>query len=115
MFAIFRKPLVVTRVAAGGYVGGVWQEGAPVSIDIRASVQPTSPEDMELLPEGRRGRLAYTLFSDTELRTADSNTGTNADRVTIDGAVYEVSAVAPWQNSILPHYRAVVTLEPEQS
>lgn len=110
----FRRPLTVTRYGEGEWVDGMWQEGEPETLIIRASVQPTSPDDMEMLPEGRRDRQAFTLYSDDPFRTADDNEGTNADRVEIDGVTYEVSARAPWQNSIIPHHRSVVTKVAEQ-
>lgn len=115
MFGIFRQPLSVKRYQPGQFVGGIWQEGGSTTLQINGSVQPTGPDDMQALPEGRRDRQAFILFSDERLNTADDNDGTNADVVTIDGQTYEVSARQPWQNGIIPHHRSIVTKEPEQS
>jgi len=111
---MFRRTLTVTRTNPGQYVDGIWQEGAASTFEGRYSVQPASPDDMQRLPEGRRGRDAYTLYGEPELLQADANAGTNADRVEIDGAMFEVGATQEWRNGIIPHHRAVVTREPEQ-
>jgi len=110
---MFRRTLTVTR-PTGDYVDGIWVPGTPYTFEGRYSVQPASPDDMQRLPEGRRGRDAYTLYGEPELLQADANAGTNADRVEIDGATFEVGATQEWRNGIIPHHRAVVTREPEQ-
>ena len=107
-----RKPLKVYRQSGGEYVNGIWQPGTETEITVRVSVQPSSPDDMELLPEGRRERRAYTLFGDDALLGVGDD---NPDQVEIDGERYEVSAVQYWRNSIIPHTRTVVTRLPEQS
>ena len=106
-----RKEITVYRVSAGQYVDGVWQEGTETSFTDRFSVQPTSPDDMEMLPEGRRQNRAYTLIGDNMLRGV---TDSNPDQVEIEGERYEVSAAQRWGNSIIPHARNVVTRLDEQ-
>lgn len=114
MFGVFRKPLTVTREQPGQYVDGVWQPGTSATLTVNASVQPTTPDEMQMLPEGERDRQAFTLYSDTELLVSNDNTQQPSDRVQIDGATYKASARAPWQNSIIPHHRTVVVKENEQ-
>ena len=114
LFSAFRRSLDVERQGEGEYVDGIWQPGSPSNITIDASVQPTSPTDYEKLPEGRRERKAYTLYSASPLCQASEHDDKQPDRVTIDGEKYEVSRVEKWGNYILPHYKAVVTLMPEQ-
>ena len=113
MFGVFRRPLTVTRKSGGEYVDGIWQPGSESQITIQASVQPTSPDDMELLPSGRRDRQAFTLYADTPLRISGEVEGSNADTVNIDGAKYEASARRPWQNNIINHHVTVVTKVPD--
>jgi hypothetical protein len=100
-----RRDLEVTRPAGGEYVEGVYQEGATSSLTIQASVQPLSGRQLQALPEGRRNRESYRLFSDQGLRPYD---GQNPDRVLIDGHEFEVFSVSPWQNGILPHFDMIV-------
>ncbi|TQE99496.1 MAG: hypothetical protein FKY71_08295 [Spiribacter salinus] len=114
MFGMFRKPLTVQRQQPGEYVNGIWTPGGITPFTVQASVQPASPEDMERLPEGRRDRQSFMLYSDLALRAADDNTGVNADVVEIDGADYQVQMTAPWQNGVIPHNVALVTRKVEQ-
>ena len=97
--------MTVTRYAAGTRDKGRWVEGASSQFTAAYSVQPLQPREMELLPENRRDKQAYWLYGDVELKTADPATGTNADKVTIDGEEYEVLMINPWQNNIINHYQ----------
>jgi hypothetical protein len=105
--AIPRKALVLKRPAAGTRVDGHWVEGTRTSSNIRASVQPLRPEEMSLLPEGRRNSEAFRLYTATRLQAAKESTGVNADYVVIDGADYEVMSCVRWQNKVIPHYKAI--------
>ena len=109
----FRKAYTVKR-QNGSYVNGTWVATAPTDVVITASVQPATAKDLKNLPEGRRTGAAYALFTDTELLTdkeADNDAGDppkKADQITLFGDVCEVINVAPWQNDVINHYRAVV-------
>ena len=108
MTSSFRKPLTLKRFVAGAYVNGRWIEGASTPSTIQASVQPPTPDDMLLLPEGRRRQAEFLLFTDTKLLTADSNTGINADEITINGEQYEVIGIWEWQNNVINHFKVIV-------
>ena len=107
-----RMPLTIRRTEGGEYVDGIWQPGTESEFTARYSVQPTSPDDMEMLPEGRRDRQAYTLFGDKPLRMATDEG--NADLVLIYGEWYEVHARQAWRNGLVPHERMVATRLEEQ-
>jgi hypothetical protein len=112
MISSFRKALTVTRYAAGSYVDGRWVEGVGSTFTIKASVQPLSDREMQLLPEARRNTETYNLFTDTQLRTAEQTQGKNADRVSIYGEMFEVLSVGHWQNDVLNHFKIVVSKLP---
>ena len=115
MFSRFRQPLTVTRDGGEGeWVNGIWQPGAPTTLTARCSVQPSNQNDMEMLPEGRRDRQAFTLYGRTELKMADDNAETNADRVEIYGDMFEVTHVERWTNGIINHFKSIVVKEAEQ-
>lgn len=105
------------RFAAGTRVGGRWVDAASVSAPIFATVQAPSGNDMKILPEGTRAshaRKIYTWPTD-DLRTENQHTGAVADRVVIDGIVYEVVHVWPWRAaSPIPHIKALVLRLQEQ-
>jgi len=104
------KTLTVTRRAAGTFVKGVWTPSiaAPTTFPILASVQPAGPRDLQSLPEERRNRQSYLIFTDTQLLTVDVPGVTNPDTLVIDGETYEVSGPSAWQNSIIDHYEVIV-------
>lgn len=107
-----RKSLTATRfTAAGTYDSeGKYIEGADGTINFTASVQPATTREMELLPEGRRTKSMFKLYSDTKLLTATEDGGTNADIVDIEGEEYEVLSVASWQNRVRSHYKIIIGL-----
>lgn len=107
-----RKTLTVSRRSAGTYVDGLWVEGSESAFTVQASVQPLSPKEVLLLPEGRRTEQSFVLLTDTELNVT---TSTNPDTVTIYGRKFEILKVEQWQNTILPHYRCVAVSMPEVS
>lgn len=88
----------VTRTAAGTYVGGSYVPGATVSLTVEAVVVPASGRQLERLPEGQRSKDTIAIYSPTELRTASVD-GPPADRLTWQGASYEVQSVKPWNEA----------------
>ena len=104
-----RKALTVERSIGGTMSYGRYTEGTPTTLAITASVQPLRPDEMQLLPEGRRPEESFRLYTDTRLLTANRGTNKNADIVTIDGTRYEVLSCATWQNDIINHYKAIVS------
>lgn len=58
-------------------------------------------------PEGERQSQRRRVITESELRAANPATGTLADRVVIDGLVYEVQNVRKVVH-LLPHYAADV-------
>ena len=99
-FEIFRMPFTVYRKIAGSYVNGIWVEGAETAIPITASVQPTTGEEMLSIPEGRRNKKTYSLFTSTKINLIVS--GHNPDQIDIFNERYEIVRVEPWQNVIPP-------------
>lgn len=106
MFGIFRRPLILLRLTPGQWVGGLYVEGEETVLVTDVSVQPTSPEDMQSLPSGRRERKSYTLFGYMRLRSVEN--GANPDRVIIDEQDYEVVTSSEWRNGIISHNRSIV-------
>lgn len=96
-FEIFRIPVSLYRKSGGAYVNGIWVEGSETLIPITASIQPTTGEDLLSLPEGRRNKKTYSLFTSTDVNLIVS--GKNPDQVVIFGERYEVVRVEPWQNN----------------
>lgn len=107
-FEIFRMPLTLYRKNPGTYINGLWVEGGETAISITASVQPASGEEMLSLPEGRRNRKTYSLFTTPDVEVIHD--GANPDQIIIYGERYEVIQVQVWQNNpavfgIVNHYK----------
>ena len=104
MFDVFRRELNVYRKSDGSFIDGYWQDGEESSFNILASVQGTDAEVLQTLPEGYRTRESYTLFTDSELKTA--LTGTRTPDKFIE------ARVSPWQHlDPTKHYEVVVVRE----
>lgn len=110
-FEIFRMPLTLYRQNPGAYVNGIWVPASETAIQITASVQPTTGEEMLSVPEGRRNRKTYSLFTSTKIDVIHGvNNTTNPDQIIIYGERYEVVRVEVWQNNppvfgIVNHYK----------
>lgn len=110
-FDIFHVPVNLYRKNPGAYVDGRWVEGGETLIVILASIQPTTGEEMLSIPEGRRDRKTYALFTKTPVEVIHGvNNSTNPDQVEIYGERYEVTRVEVWQNNpsvfgIVNHYK----------
>ena len=67
--------------------------GSNSSVKIKASVQPVSSEDLQMLPEGSDSSEQLKIYTIEKLRTRQGNPTVKADRVEIDNKIYEVISV----------------------
>ena len=109
MFNVFRKGLTVKRKTAGSYINGFWVAGTNTVLTIKASVQPLSGKDIELLPEGKRLAGGYKLFTDDTLKVAIEGTSQDSDTVSIYGFDYEVIGQEIWANNLINHNVSLVS------
>ena len=98
---------VVTRPNATTLLNGRRVEPTTTTFDITASVQPASGRSIQGLPEGLRSSESMDVFTATELRQARPDASVEGDRISIDGAVFEVVNVKRW-NKLGNFYRATV-------
>jgi len=105
-FDVFRQARVFKRNVTGQRIDGKWVEDAnPIDVPITASLQPLRPQELQQLPEGRRTNQAFKMYTDTELKTVHNQ---NPDTIIIGSSEFEVYSVAPWQNNIINHYKAII-------
>jgi len=107
-FEIFRVPLTIFRQNTGSYINGFWVQVGEIPLQITASIQPTSGEEMLSLPEARRNKKTYALFTSTKINLLLPLK--NPDQINIFGERYEIIQVEPWQNNavifgIVNHYK----------
>ena len=104
-----RKTLDVTRPVQNTIgTDGTIETGVPTTLTIKASVQPADRIQLEALPQLRDFKQVFTLFSNSELFTADAVAKTEADKVSIYGKEFEVITVEPWQNDVRSHFKIMV-------
>lgn len=94
------------RRPVGEYIDGIWTEGDWSAFTFIGTIQPLTGKQFDRLPEERRERAGYNVFTATALRSLED--GANPDQVYAFGRWHEVVAVEPWQNGILPHYKAII-------
>lgn len=93
-----------TRYAAGTTTDGVYTAGAGSYTSIVASVQPVRGAELKALPEGRHADHTRVVYSESELLAAPV-----PDRVTIEGAAYEVWKAERWDAFGEMYYKAMVS------
>lgn len=93
LIARFGRTLTVKRKAAGSYdLRGQFVPGAETTLDIVASIQPVSPRERELLPEGTRLREMFKLYTTTQLLPPRGAPPVGGDIVTINGEDFLVTS-----------------------
>lgn len=90
--------LAVTRRGAASIVNGLHVPGSTTSLQMTAVVVPASPEDTQVLPEGRRTERILQLFTKEPLQTPRIGVGAG-DLVAVAGESYEVLHVEDWTSS----------------
>ena len=111
---ILGQETITLRRRAAGTRGddGRWIAGASSDAPIKASVQPASGDDLAILPEGLRQRRGKRVYTRTALLVGSLDDGTDADRLVIDGTVYQVQHVER-ERTVIPHYKAIALAEQE--
>lgn len=90
------ETVTFTRYAAGSRTAGVVTPGAISTFDAVVSVQPMSPRQVAMLPEGIRQRSPLWVGTGTELKATDPTSGAVGDTFTWQGRSYEITGVEDW-------------------
>lgn len=92
-------PLTLQRDSAEGYWSeeGDWVEGGSTPVDIFCSIQPFQKGTTRVvLPSGITTSDALTIYTKSEVKTADQYDFSTADRATIDSKVYIATNIMNW-------------------
>lgn len=94
----FASPESFTRYSGGGYTSGVYSAGSTSTVSVNCSIQPYRDNGEGIVPrEG--GRWLDGLISiDAEAQLYTDNGQNYGDRVTYNGATFEVFAVNEWDH-----------------
>jgi len=86
--------VTIRRGSAGSSIKGRYTPGSTSdTTGVVASVQPVTGNELERLPEGIRSRRPAKLYTETEIKQADSVAGTPPDLIIWDGETWEVLSV----------------------
>lgn len=94
--AKFMRTITLRRYAAGDYVDGLWVDGVSTDSEVQASVQPTTPNELRLLPEGDRAKRSWKILCNFELLMGNDS-GVKADELIIDGTLFRISSPENYQ------------------
>ena len=87
---------------------------SPTIIPATASMQPTTGQEVKLVPEGRRDSETYKMFTSTQIYGVTTQ---NPDQITVlkapfTGIIFEVIQIFDWQNNpnwnIVNHYSYIM-------
>lgn len=89
--------------------------GPVEEFSILASVQPVRGHETAHLPEGTRGLVTKTVYTEFSLRAADHVTGVPADVVLVKGDPYVVELTEVWEDEDDPlaHTKAFLRRDSE--
>lgn len=82
---------------SGGFVDGIYNiDSNVISFKCLASPQTPTPEELQKLDAGERGRLVKKFICNKNVRTADDKLDHPADVVVENGIKYKVISAADW-------------------
>lgn len=88
---------VLFRPSQGALVKGFRQPpGEETATNFSAHVQPTKPAELRKIEGGESVESAISLWTNTELRTADDDLENEADRVEYRSKRYKIISAADW-------------------
>lgn len=109
--------LIINRSATGSYVDGRFVPGPITQLSVDAVVQQATPDEIRLLPEGRRGGEIISVFTEIELKTTDeSSKQTKGDSFVYLGKTFEVHKIGNWNTHFgLNHFKSVAVKQDDQT
>jgi hypothetical protein len=105
-----KSRLVRFREQVGGRIGGLRSGGGFQSdLEFRASVQPTTPQQMSMIEGGEHIEGAISVYTNEDLRTSQVN-GDQADRLLFNGEWFKIVQRLNWGGQGFSIYVAGTTV-----
>lgn len=103
--------ITIFRYPTGDYSAGIYATKSPKKIMMWASVQPVQTDFHPDVLEARGGLSrtsdAIKIFSEEEILTDNQSTNQRADRVEVDGLMYEARSKGSYQHLSLGHFETI--------
>lgn len=107
--AQFLKKIKLIKAGGGRYVEGEWVDAVKREYSVSASVQTSSPREIERLPEGSRVKETKTLYLFNQLNVGSEKCLVAGDQVIINDQKWDVAMVDDYNQHLnLRHYKAIV-------
>ncbi len=104
-----RNAITVRRFSSGAWDTTGRFSGSITTENLTdAVVQPSSPKEMEKLPENERTKEAITVYTRNALLTSDVSSQGKADQIIWGGRTYEVRLAGDW-TAQAQYARAIAT------
>jgi len=111
-YAMTKLVRVTRQSTQGTYVDGYWSGGKEKTFEIRASVQPITGRELEMLPGGDMEKEAIKLYFNEISFSGAEKCLLVGDRVEVSGKKYVVQSVQDWGSYMtLTHWKAMATLD----
>lgn len=109
MSVFFKRSITLKTYVAGSRdpLTGRGIPGSYTESTINVDYQPLNGRELDSLPEGRRGKQSFKVYSDTKYKTIKEID--TPDRFIIDSDEYEIINREPWQ-FFLNHYKYIAQL-----
>lgn len=90
--------ILVRRFGGGSWDAATGRYTGSVSADVPtdAAVQPSTPKEIEKLPENERTKQAITVYTRARLMTSDISDQDKADQISYAGELWEVQVSEDW-------------------
>lgn len=104
------------RQPQGSYVGGIWVDAAPTSIQIEVNIQPLKGHELMSLPESDRSREWVKFYTTSVvLGVQEGEAAAQPDMLVWDGKTYEVSKVFSYKMGVLNHNKVIAARIPKSA
>lgn len=109
---MFRRQFLVNHyMPASVSDAGIIEPGIESTHIIFASVHPATGNDIQALPEGRRGISTFKVFTSSQLYPSGHEKG--EDRVMLEGKEHTIVKDMSSRNGVMSHYCYLIQAVPE--
>lgn len=98
----FSRTITLRSRQAGTWIDGRFIPGALVDSSIKATVQPSTARDLEILPEAERKKQTLTVWTTIEIKISGDSSQTDSDILLIDSKQYK--AIHAYNRSLDGNY-----------
>lgn len=106
------RNFTVTRYAAGSYdeTTGLYVAGTTSTIQVKASLQPLSPEELDRHAGGDRTKTYFKFYTSVDMQNIEGDGLKKADKIEINGIKFRLISIERWPT----YYMSILASENDQ-